>query len=96
MTKKKIPKALREQVWLKYFGRSFEHKCYISWCKNIINVFDYHCGHSIPESKSGSTTLDNLYPICSRCNLSMNDKYTIDEWNKLNNENPKGGCCIIS
>ena len=96
--KKKIPRALREQVWLKYNGKTFETKCYIMWCKNTINVFDHHSGHNIPESKGGSTTIDNLFPICSRCNLSMNDKYTIDEWNKLNgntSEKPNG-CCVIS
>ena len=41
MTKKKnIPKAIREQVWIFYFGRVFKHKCYIHWCKNIIDVFN--------------------------------------------------------
>jgi hypothetical protein len=29
--------------------------------------------------------LENLIPICSRCNLSMSDNYSIDEWNKLYN-----------
>ena len=96
--KKKIPKALREQVWLKYNGKTFESKCYIKWCKNTINVFDHQSGHNIPESKGGSTTIDNLFPICSRCNLSMSDKYTIDEWNKLNgNSIPNTqACCVIS
>ena len=93
MTKKKIPKALREQVWLKYNDKKFEANCCITWCKNKINVFDYHVGHNIPESKGGATTLDNLRPICSRCNLSMNDNYTIDEWQKLNKE--KISCCLI-
>ena len=42
MTKKAtIPKAIREQCWIEVFGKSFEHKCYIPWCKNIINVFDF-------------------------------------------------------
>lgn len=94
MIKKKIPKALREQVWLKNFGKVFQHKCYISWCENIITVFDFQCGHNISESKGGSTTIDNLLPICSRCNLSMNNKYSIDEWEKFNNKN-KGCLCVI-
>ena len=37
--KANIPKAIREQCWIEVFGKSFEHKCYIPWCKNIINVF---------------------------------------------------------
>jgi len=92
--RQKIPKALREQVWIKYFGKVYEHKCYIKWCKNKINVFNYHVGHNIPLSKRGTTTIDNLYPICDRCNLSMNDKYTIEEWNKLNGYS-KFSCMIL-
>jgi 5-methylcytosine-specific restriction endonuclease McrA len=78
--KANIPKALREQVWLKTFGKIYEHNCHIKWCSNIINVFDFHVGHDIPESKGGTLTIDNLKPICARCNLSMSDNYTISEW----------------
>lgn len=80
--KRPIPKALREQVWLTQMGRVFEAKCKVSWCSNKITVFDFQCGHNIPESKGGKTTLSNLIPICSRCNISMGDGYTITEWNK--------------
>lgn len=78
--KKIIPKALREQVWIKYMGKNFESKCHIKWCENRINVFDFHVGHNIPESKGGNTDIENLRPICSRCNLSMGNNYTIMEW----------------
>ena len=80
--KKKIPKALSEQVWISRMGHQFEGKCRVTWCKNRINAFDYECGHNVPESKGGKTTLDNLIPICARCNRSMGDSYTIDEWSK--------------
>jgi 5-methylcytosine-specific restriction endonuclease McrA len=79
--KTKIPKALREQAWLKSMGHRFEGKCKVTWCKNKINVFDFQCGHNIPESKGGKTTVENLFPICGRCNMSMGSQYTIDEWN---------------
>lgn len=78
--KKAIPRALREQVWLKNFGKVYEHKCYVSWCQNKISVFDFQAGHNIPESKGGETNITNLFPICGRCNLSMGDAYSIDEW----------------
>ncbi len=77
-----IPKALREQVWIKTCGRVFDSKCYVKWCTNKISVYDYEVGHNIPHSKGGEDTIDNLYAICSRCNRSMNDNYTIDEFSK--------------
>ena len=94
--KARIPKALREQVWIGVFGKTFEHKCYIKWCKNTINVFDFHVGHDIPESKGGTLTIDNLKPLCSRCNSSMSDNYTIKEWNnfKKNKKNNYLSSCF--
>jgi hypothetical protein len=79
-TKATIPKALREQVWIQGMGRSFEGKCRTTWCTNQITVFDFQCGHNIPECKGGQTSLTNLVPICSRCNQSMGSQYTFDEW----------------
>lgn len=81
-SKVKIPKAVREQVWLVHIGPKFQNKCKVSWCTNTMNVFDFQCGHNIPESKGGATDVNNLVPICSRCNLSMGSQFTIDEWNK--------------
>lgn len=80
--KKRIPKALREQVWLNYMGRIFEGKCRVEWCTNTITAFDFQCGHNVPESKGGKTNISNLIPICGRCNNSMGDRYSIGEWNK--------------
>jgi 5-methylcytosine-specific restriction endonuclease McrA len=90
MLKSKIPKALREQVWIKINGKRFESKCYIGWCTNRINVFDFQVGHNIPESLGGPTVIDNLLPICARCNQSMSNTYTIDQWNDLGR---KSVCC---
>ena len=81
-----IPKAIREQCWIKNFGEIYSHSCYINWCDNVINVFDFHVGHNEPESKGGKLSVDNLKPICARCNLSMSNNYTITEWNNLNGQ----------
>ena len=80
--KKVISKKLREEVWLKYFGKTFSSKCPIQWCTREISVFSFEVGHNIPESKGGRTTIDNLIPICGDCNRSMGDRYTIDEFSK--------------
>lgn len=81
-SKQYIPKALREQVWIKRMGKCFEGKCSVTWCTNQITVFDFHVGHNVPESKGGTLKINNLEPICSRCNLSMGDNYTIKEWDE--------------
>jgi 5-methylcytosine-specific restriction endonuclease McrA len=87
--KDRIPAALREQVWLKGMGRVFEGKCPTVWCTNTITVFDFESGHCIPESKGGKTVLENLIPLCSRCNKSMSNTHTFDEWCKQYTEPPK-------
>lgn len=87
--KETIPKAIREQCWTQTFGKVYEHKCYVHWCENTISVFDFHVGHDKPESKGGTLDIHNIKPICARCNLSMSDNYTIEEWNKLTPESKK-------
>ena len=96
--KKTIPKAVREQTWLQTFGKCYEHDCYVNWCENMISVFDFHVGHDQPESLGGTLNIDNLKPICARCNLSMSNKYTIKEWNNFNREHlnsmENSVCCM--
>ena len=79
-SKQKIPKAVREQVWVQNMGNVFETRCYVPWCKNKITCFNFHVGHDQPESKGGTLSIKNLKPICDRCNFSMGDRYTIQEW----------------
>ena len=52
------------------------------WCSNNVNVFNFHVGHDIPESKGGTEDISNLKPICDRCNLSMGNQNTINKWNQ--------------
>jgi len=94
--KKSIPLSLKALVWNKYIG---EEKG-VGQCqccrKNIIKQISFHCGHIISERNGGSTTLNNLIPLCQTCNLSMgkqnmNDfvkKYGFHD-NEPVNESPK-------
>lgn len=84
-----IPKALRSAVWMKYVGNTFDSKCYVDWCQTSMNPFSFEVGHNIPQSKGGSTTIDNLRPICSQCNKSMGNRYSIIEFSELFKEKPK-------
>jgi 5-methylcytosine-specific restriction endonuclease McrA len=83
--KAKIKVALREQVWLRHSGPVFTSKCQTRWCHNDINVFNFQCGHVLAESKGGPTTVENLVPLCSRCNQSMGTMH-MDAWNCLGAE----------
>ena len=81
--KQKIPLALKQAVWINYFGEVYKHKCIVEWCSRVVSCFDFEVGHNKPESKGGTTTLDNLKPICRQCNIGMGNRYTIDEWSCL-------------
>jgi 5-methylcytosine-specific restriction endonuclease McrA len=85
--KKHIPKAIREQTWLRYNGENYKAKCTVTWCTNIITPFTFEVGHNIPESKGGPTEIGNLRPICPNCNRSMGTN-TIDEFSKLSSPPP--------
>jgi 5-methylcytosine-specific restriction endonuclease McrA len=93
--KQHIPVALHEAVWIKHMGRVFESKCKTTWCPNIVTVFDFQAGHDIPESKGGPTSLQNLYPICSRCNQSMGNRYTFQQWCKLSKETSASPAVVV-
>jgi hypothetical protein len=84
-----IPKAVREQCWLTTIGKKYDSKCYVKWCNNTRTVFDVHVGHDQPESKGGTLDINNLKAICARCNLSMSDNYTIQEWIQLTKDKDK-------
>ena len=69
--KKKVPAALKTQAWYTYIGESIgETKCL---CCGVISITqsDFIAGHIMPEAKGGPTTVENIRPICTKCNLSM-------------------------
>lgn len=71
--KKTISPKIRIQVWQKEFGDKDEHICPFFMCQNIIHngLNGFHCGHIISEFNGGEISLDNLRPICSKCNGKM-------------------------
>jgi hypothetical protein len=75
-----IPRALKNAVWVHYIGKKFEAKCRVAWCTTVVTPFTFETGHNVPESKGGATNVANLRPICSQCNKSMGNTYTIDEF----------------
>ena len=69
--KKAIPKSLKMLVWHTYIGKEVGlAKCLC--CKNKeITQMDFDCGHVVAESRGGVTTVNNMRPICTKCNRSM-------------------------
>ena len=39
---------------------------------------DFECGHIIPYSQGGPTSLENLRPVCKGCNRSMGTTNMLD------------------
>jgi hypothetical protein len=69
--KKTVPKVVRDLAWNRWIGEDVaKHKC-MSCEINEIRMNSFHCGHVIAEANGGKTSVDNLRPICSACNLSM-------------------------
>lgn len=72
--KKKIVNSLRNSVWRKYHEENETATCPISWCNKPISRTKEpgsHCGHIISEKNGGDTHIDNLRPICAKCNCEM-------------------------
>ena len=91
-----IPQAVREQAWLMHMGQKYNGVCPVKWCSNIITVWDFHLAHDVPFSKGGTYDLKNLIPTCSRCNLSMSNKFTVRGWANLVEPPSRGSQCKMN
>lgn len=69
--KKRITINLKKKVWEEEFGDINSATCPYKKCTNIITKKDYSCGHIISEYNGGSTTIDNLKPMCYGCNNKL-------------------------
>ena len=69
--KKAIPKVVKDLSWNKWVGEDIAKTKCLCCGVNEIKMSSFHCGHVIAEINGGTTTVDNLRPICSACNLSM-------------------------
>lgn len=75
--KTKIPAWMKKALWRKYYPNKLEITC--ACCKtSIISADDYEAGHIMAESKGGDTKIDNLFPMCGKCNKSLGSKNLTD------------------
>jgi len=76
--KQPIPSGVKTDVWNKYIGIEIgETKC-LCCGLNSITQREFHTGHIIPERHGGSSNIDNLRPICMKCNSSMGTQNMIN------------------
>lgn len=67
---RKISKAKRRRVWQKRNHKnSLLGKCFVCRCQIDYDTFE--SGHIVSHFWGGSTSIDNLEPICSVCNKDM-------------------------
>ena len=73
-----IPKCVRNALWINFFKNQREGLC--QCCKREkISIGNFHAGHIKAHINGGSSSLDNLVPICMLCNTSMG-KYDLNEF----------------
>lgn len=69
--KDKITPAVKYACWDKYVGKD-KGTTMCLCCKRIeISQITFDCGHVIARSDGGTLAIDNLRPICHKCNNSM-------------------------
>jgi len=79
--RKPVSKAIREQVWETYIGRTKRvGKCYCCEWRPITES-DFELGHNKAYAKGGKDNVSNLRPICKQCNRSMGTK-SIESYKK--------------
>lgn len=76
--KKPIPPRIRERVWSEYIGDDNKTGKCLCCSETIIDKKNFNCGHVKSEKDGGVITVDNLRPICSKCNGSMGTQNMLD------------------
>jgi hypothetical protein len=71
-TVRHMKKHLKDAVWKTYNGSKTEGTC--PFCNINITRSNCHFAHNVAHIDGGLLTVDNLYPTCSSCNLSMGTK----------------------
>jgi 5-methylcytosine-specific restriction endonuclease McrA len=73
-----IPKCVRNALWINFFKDARVGMCQCC-LRETISIGNFHAGHIKAHANGGSTTLDNLVPICMLCNTSIG-KHDLNEF----------------
>ncbi len=89
MSKIKVPKIKKQEIWHHYIGEEVGKTKCLCCSINSITQFEFHCGHIVAKSCGGDLSLENLRPICSKCNLSMGNENMIEFMKRLKYDTSK-------
>lgn len=79
--REEITTELRRQTWYKINNDNNNGICYT--CNKSLEYKDMHCGHIKAHVEGGKTILDNLMPVCEKCNKEMGTQ-NLEEYKKYN------------
>jgi len=82
--KDKIPRAVKNCLWINYFGKDMRTGLCACCQRETISINNFNASHIEAEKWGGSCKLDNLAPTCTICNLSMGTMNMNDFINKYN------------
>ena len=76
--RKQIPKQKRDESWKRWIGNEFgESRCYCCRVEKI-KMNNFECGHVQSDANGGSVLVENLRPICKKCNQTMGKTHMRD------------------
>ena len=76
--KQKIAAKMRLKVWETHVGNKLVTKCFCCLVSDITpftNYQTFQCGHILSERNGGKIKVENLLPICKKCNISMGSSH---------------------
>lgn len=76
--KKSIPKKIKDDCWNKFIGKNVGGVFCLVCDNEKIYQNNFEAGHIISEHNGGEILLENLIPICSKCNKCMGTKNMLD------------------
>ena len=65
-----IPKHIKDAVWDTYAGKQ-NGLSFCTVCYDLIDSKHFECGHVQAEANGGKTCVENMRPVCSKCNKYM-------------------------
>src|ERR1041385_999670 len=74
----KLPDAIRAVVWNKHIGAKVGSG--MCFCCGLAEISrdNFECGHIISRAAGGTDEINNLVPVCGKCNKSVGKKNMLE------------------